>query len=1715
MLSPTPIDRPGLHPGAYLIAPRVPHGLAAVVEGLTREVLRHRPEDIYVFAAHHFEKLLKLREQYYAEEYNDHGFNREFSREFNLWSTRQTEDARTVSRSESSSKKEIDESLEKQPCREYTDAEESTEDACTDRESREKNSSRNSKGFAKDARRVSRRSRDNETTCSDARAARIISQMSAAKSIQTKDDIKQELRRNKLSGEKTRKTPKDTAERGVVKGERRGRTKALKTKEDKVEETVRSTIATSGSSRTSAGRRPLRKVRRVETESETETESNANNENGITKARARTSEPRSSERRTSSRALSMDRIRAYVLRKFACTASLEVLRSPTYVEQVQEVIDRAAPIIKEKLEEIGRPRGKRSRSVDLAWNAESLRRHARDENKRRGDRDEEEEEADGGRKKDVEEKSENRRRAGRKEENGLARKESTRSAERERGKETRVPRSVGSASKRSRKRESGVDRSDFGVVDQVDDNPRRNSDKSEPDNNEPNGVSPCDTLEARLTATQNILEDISKMTTSELSGSRKVESFGIENTDADTSDANIVSLPIVRPPSSKNSRNASKNDSTDNLTLPPISPEAPKSTKKRDELSLPILPANGNHSKKSQEQDDATRDAVEEASTMRDITSDLEDTAILPEDSLYEDTKVVKNDLSDDCHVGLTSDAKMKEDEENREGEDKVPREDISENLAEKQGSFEELEKLIELEQEEMVEENFRDSLSVTPEVDLPPRPDSLEEEEKFRKNGDTAQNKTTFDGLKDKLIEIEMAERNIDKALAGQSTYENGRKKSSNKDDKGRKDVNEEKESVGKVKERVKEKDIEKSTETDKIENLKDKTAVKRAELADEVDGAEEMAIKLRHECTRSVDDRTIVEVTASKNDESTTTSKNEPESGTNKSSATTSDGASDEVSTTNIPGESNIDGESIDREEREADKSPAATPLSLEIPFAYVLSEGSPCEIPESVTTVIIPDRQYSSPAIAEDDQKERSLVLSDVEDKMQKKKTNQDEYGVEAFGEYIQTESAVSSADIDFAPTGPKGIKPIQDIAIAHQDLDRIKEEGEEEEEKEVVDKGDIEKETISEEKKDDSQAIAQNEEVTRLENIAEHEENEDIDAKTIPEGKEETEEVSSAHPEERSLPDIMEFVADTGLTDEERIDTVMESRSTLENSSEESTRDTGTTTSSDVNKEGLASPRSSETPSLPIPVVPELNLDSLQDNTVSSFKITASETKDDNGSPRESDATSLLEPLTSDERPMNRAALTDHDEEEGVARVEEHTGDDLARSELPEADQLYRAEHAEYMWLEKDPLSSEANLEDEGKSQGESIGLKTASGPVLRGEENDEELNSEEEIARELIGSLDEEMQLRADEFNSREKSEKELETSDLSANEKSNRPPSEFVQSVSVDESRKIEHEESSETMKTDDEKVTKRGEELDALSSHVTSKNGNDKDISMANKEHEESGLEVKEKERETEQIAPLAQFERDELLEKNDKIDNKITIEDVPDINTFIDNRELSREDKPMSIEKVIDTNESVSKDEELNKNQKENEQEKLQSQEKSMQEELQVREESKQEDLTLHEEGDKERLKLQEEIKNKEETSAEVIESRKDSINGSAKNKEEQEDKKISCDHSVSEKKEGIEGKKEENARTLSAEVETVRGPIVSAITEESTEDHSHDGYWTMGTKSSTVETTIEADGFNTSVDENAKAAVDEPEIVERDSLVQKKDDLYSAAVKIQACE
>lgn len=1536
----------------------------------------------------------------------------------------------------------------------------------------------------------------------------------------------------------------------------------------------------------------------------------------------------SSKRRVSSRALSMDRIRAYVLRKFASSASLEVLRSPTYVEQVQEVIDRAAPIIKEKLEEVRGSRGKRSRSVDLAWNKEFFRQRYRDEKKCRNYEKEEE-----SKRKIGNELPEHKVDTIRKEEteNHVEKDEMISNVETE---EKKSRRRSGGSGKRTRRRENG----DVGVVNLIN---GKHSDKSEYES----GVT-HDTLEAKLTATQNILEDISK-STYDLGGASKNDSVGDELPESEISDhTNVVSLPIVRPPSSRNSRSATKNGS-DSLTLPPISPEAPKSTKKKDELSLPVLPVatNGNHSAK------ISQDA-EEASTMNDITNNIEDIAILPENGHEEMIVDIKQNFDND----LISDVIDTEKHEKDEDTDDAFLENMPEQFIEKCESLEESE---ELERKKM-EEIFKDSLNVTPEVvDVPLRPDSLEPDEEKKLQNDDADlaQVNTFDELKDKLIEIEMAERNIEMALAGQqlATHDadeetsqaeksmidgkindvgkmademeetvneieksaDAEKISMNKNDEEQKRNDEEGEnttneiektkdvieismnqkenllnktekSEDKVKEKIERSsnemknttsesetsvnEIEKSTSTlNETEILKNEVEVtnqteilKATEEAIKVsedekstgetetsinekltDDVEKLTVKIHTEDVQSInlksqnnDDQTQATV-CEINDDNVTASKNKADNTVNEFSKTIScESAANEreiqQSATNLPDENT---KTKARRKREIDSCPTMS-SSLELPFSYVLSEGSPCEIPDSVTTVIIPDRHCSSPVTLEEENyqfestnEKEPFIHSDI---VKKSKTQENKDGMEIFGEYIQPETVNLPIDIDFV-RNTRGIKSNQ-IIIAHQDLDKIKEEGEEEEKK------DIEKEETPREQKDDTQPII-HEEVTKpviLEGIVEHEENEETSMKMTPESKD-AEEISCKIFKYESSPDIVELMADSGLIDEENTNLVVESRDTIENSSEEngSTQDTHTITSSDM-KESTVSNRSIESSSLDRPIVPELNLDSLQDNTVSSFKMTANGTvtKEDNDNPRESDTTtSLIEPLISDERLINQSTLADRKEDIAAEELTES----LSRSEAPEIDQLYRAEHAEYEWLEKDPLSLETNLEDEVKSQENSIDLKALPedvlivGSLLRDEEMKKKLENEEEIARELIGSLEEDMQLYVKALEEKSKENGESTKSSLNINDKSNQSLLE-----SLDEQEKGEHEISSEEIQTLDK--TARTETVNELSSQMgdIKQDSEDKNNVLIDNEIEEPKLQVEEKDGiEITHVAPLAQFEQ-ELLELNDtqiikKDEEKITVENELDIDTVSTDNQENLENSQTNIEKVIESqsNDNINKIEELHEQEKKSEEEiqdreecepeKLEVEEKGEQEQLEIHkecqqkkseecqqdklEECTQEDLKIQETDNHENLQLEEKIVDMKTVSLETTESRKGSINESTNNDKHEETKSIICDEFIIDDETEKETKNNENEKSedLSAKIENIHEPI----SEQST-DYFRGGYWITETKSSTVI------GTSTSnVDERMEPNAEVPEFIKDESLIQNKDDLYSAVVKIQACK
>lgn len=788
------------------------------------------------------------------------------------------------------------------------------------------------------------------------------------------------------------------------------------------------------------------------------------------------------------------------------------------------------------------------------------------------------------------------------------------------------------------------------------------------------------------------------------------------------------------------------------------------------------------------------------------------------------------------------------------------------------------------------------------------------------------------------------------------------------------------------------------------------------------------------------------------------------------------------------------------------------------------------------------------------------------------------------MEAFGEYVRPEVTTLPVNIDFVPDA-RDAKLDQDMVILHQDLDRIKEEGEEDEENKEDDEAEEEESHL--EKKDDGLAVADAEgsSTAKLEDIVEHEENE-TDTKVVPESITDEGLASSRVPECEALPEATES---TDLANRDKRDVAVESRSTLDNSSEEngSSQDIRTTVSSDA-KESTASNRSVESSSVGRPIVPELNLDSLQDNTVSSFKMTANgtATKDSNGSPRESDdaTMSLIEPLTPDERLTmgNRHVSADREEETPVSEeLAVNSPNFQLQSEVPEEDQLYRAEHAEYELLEKDLLSAEAVFEDETRPPEEAIDSQTLSGDAVRVDltarekEESKELDSEEEIARELIGLLDKEAQLRAGEADSERRSEDHGEPagSNLDVNDGSSQPLPDSVSSVSVDEAGKERGNVLSERFEGFDEEGVAGSEAVSELADHVAGNSQEDeaRNNTITNRETEELGLEVGEKEhaetsqianlaelerdvspaeenkitnQETEepkleveeegntdssQLAPLAEFERDEFSEENrrhEMPDGNITAESECDVinANLADNREgpegeqINTEDVPKS-----QSNEGVSEMEEFHeKQQQENKREKREDRGEEEREDVEVQEEeSQQKGLSCqekyeqnktiaHEENQQEHSEVQEATKSKKGSLTESIEKNEDSGHDESTLTESVIPDKIVADDQTVATSEG-----EGNIDDLAAKLESVHGPITSAISEQSTKDYLHGRYWTMGTKSSTAETVIAAFGSDTSTDEKIEVLDDAPKSVEDESITREKDDFYLAVIKIQACE
>ena len=839
------------------LTPRVPQGLAAAVEGLTREVIRHRPENIYVFAAHHFEKLLRLREQYDDTMINKknvkllQGMN-EATKQRNThvkakdtddcvlnsgWSLNETAKVLDRHRSifgESGQKITTDEVREL--------ANESIMTSAKAHESPKKRTDRfnvtNKSVTEKYAASSSHRRRDSphmiphdtpgRSRHESRNAPRIISQIPLAK------DIKTELKRNRISSKERKRVD-----------EKKMQVACEYSREVTIEKTSRRSME-----RTKRGyetRSEQRKSSRTESSTRKKVETSANN---------KTESPKLKK---SSRSMSMDRVKNYVVQNFAGMKSLDELQTPSYVEKVQEVIDETSTIIMEKVEAL-------KTGVVKARTKQ------------------------------------------------LSKERSSSSDER---------------SKASNK--SG-------------DNGKKSPGSAE--------ATVSKTLLANAENSHS-MEDVD-----EVPDDQPVESKVSDNSNEDNDSK--ISLPVVRPPSSKStSRSLSARSDSDGLVLPPISPESTKSPKVKEELVLPVL----SPPRSIAETTDATLETAEK--------------------------------------VGLA------------------------------------------------VEEEFQDSLNVTPDPFYPPqRPDSLETSE-IVEHSDSSGHVSPLETLKDKLLEIEEVQKRIEGVL----------------DDNASSEDKKERVIVGTAK--IQDKLLEIQESEKRIEQILDSqaSAVGSPEAANS-------DIKSKLQELEEVEKR-IQEIFVSETDK-----ENSNETSSTKTTVKDDDGnkwdenASRESEKQDVEIKDNNSGSSdvaaSNGEEKTYISSLPRTARALS-PYSYILTEGSPHEIPDTVTTVIIPDRLPSPDSDTLQVESENTEIYSILvspktvntsdatEDNADSQKEKKDNVSIhDAFGEAVDTENLeTSTVDIEFI----RNIKANHDKMVTRQDLGLIQEERDEETgEAEVIDSED---------------------------------------------------------------------------------------------------------------------------------------------------------------------------------------------------------------------------------------------------------------------------------------------------------------------------------------------------------------------------------------------------------------------------------------------------------------------------------------------------------------------------------------------------------------------------------------------------------------------------------------------------------------------------------
>ncbi|XP_011504721.1 PREDICTED: uncharacterized protein LOC105367651 [Ceratosolen solmsi marchali] len=963
-----------------LLTPRVPQGLAAAVESLTREVIRHQPENIYVFAANHFEKLLRLREQYgndtvkkknmkFLLDLNDTIKKRQVkleSKERNnsdrcyRWSLNETanvlekhrsifgEEGKKISTTEIRALASASISMPSKI--QYNTVKKKYETHQTEKKnSHDKYATTVS---SKKKKSLHHHSPDlSNTSTSDSRSVpKIIPQIPLVK------DIKTELKKNRISSRERKRTVE----------EKRMQVSCDYIKETLIEKTFRKSIEKT----------------KKNFESQSEQKKNLYSGSSIKRKPDITHKVDSQKIKKSSRTPKMDGVRNYVVQNLIGMASLDELQTASYVEKVQEVIDETSMIIKEKVEAL-------KTSVIEAAKAKQLNS------------------------------------------------------------------------------ENPLNNDDyFNILRKSADNDNKSSDK-------------------------NLFENSSYQNTFKNSSFTNIIQDNSDNSES----IDNVSLPAVRPPSSKStSRSLSSRSDSDDLILPPISPESNKSTKVVEKLVLPIL-------------------------------SPPRSTSITP-DSINCNENIVTNKTTNNDEV-------------------------------------------------------FHDSLNVTPDlIDETQKSDYLETLEFADKNDNSER---PLENLKNKLLEIEKVQRRIENVLDD----------TVNISDKNIDEVKESHEIKDILKIEDKLLEIEESEK--RIEKILDcqTASVNQSEIINNTNiksKLQELEDTERRIENIFIDKRSIDEFEMIDND--------------NEQKNITEYSEKHEISNENNNNTPILNIDDNDLTKNNAMLSEENWNLS---PNSFILSEGSPYEIPDFVTTVIIPERDLSPDSDTLQIEVENGKIYSTLVSSKEKNDSQiencsnelQDKQKIsinDAFGEVVNTVNTdMSMIDVNFI----RGIK--YDIIAPRQSLDLIHEERDKETE---------DADCINSEDEEVLKVVTSSLDEILKKNKVEYVSKEEIELTMCNTLTEEASDLSKAM-------QVKEYETNETREISAEINDCLENTESLKNSLDiEESSKISIESSNEIKDTSVTTDRSSLPFDPARPLVPELNLDSLLDLTISSFNLTDDEQKEEN-------------------------------------------------------------------------------------------------------------------------------------------------------------------------------------------------------------------------------------------------------------------------------------------------------------------------------------------------------------------------------------------------------------------------------------------------------------------------------------------------------------------